>query len=64
MNRIKMINKDNGAEMWVAETRIDEYLALGHILPVIAKAKPVEPIETEKKTAPKTTAKSTKKRGR
>mgnify|MGYP007032338878 CR=1 FL=1 len=61
MNRIKMINKDNGAEMWVAETRVDEYLALGHILPVIAKAKP---IETEKKTAPKTTAKSTKKRGR
>ena len=27
---IKMINRTYGTEMWVAEDRLDEYLAAGH----------------------------------
>lgn len=31
---VKLINKFTGTEMWVAELRLDEYLAAGHKLAV------------------------------
>ena len=36
---IKLINKITGTEMWVADDRVDKYLAAGHKLAV----KPVKP---------------------
>lgn len=38
---IKFINAHTGGEMWVHETRVDEYVAMGHKLaprPVATKA--------------------------
>lgn len=32
MKMVKMINAHLGNEMWVAEDRVDEYLAAGHKL--------------------------------
>ncbi len=29
---VKLINRDNGGEMWVHESRLNEYLAKGHKL--------------------------------
>ena len=41
---IKMINRTTGTEMWVHETRLDEYLEAGHKL-----APPPEPPKPVKK---------------
>jgi len=66
---VKLINKFTGSPMWVAESRLEEYLAVGHQKPS-AKAAPkaekpieAEPVKAEaepakpavKKTAKKTT---------
>lgn len=44
---VRMINKLTGNEMFVAEDRVDEYLALGHKLPAEPKK------ETKKKVKKK-----------
>lgn len=41
---IKLINRNNGAEMWVSEKRVSEYLAKGHKL-----ADAPAPVPTPKK---------------
>lgn len=57
---IKMINCFTGTEFWVADDRVDEYTAAGHILaaesekPTAEETKEVEKVE-EKKTTKKTT---------
>ena len=52
---VKMINRQFGNEMWVAEDRVDEYLAAGNVLaagPVPIDAAVPKPKKTKKK-APK-----------
>ncbi len=51
---VKLINALTGSEMWVAELRLDEYLAAGHKLAV--REKPTEP-----QKAPAKPKKTTKK---
>lgn len=43
---VEMINKISGAQMWVAESRVDEYLAAGHKL--AAEPVPEKPAEPKK----------------
>ena len=43
---IKFINAQTGTEMWVHETRVDEYLAMGHQF----APRPSAPQKAEKKT--------------
>ncbi len=52
---IQFINKATGVDMWVHETRVEEYLAAGHKL----AASTPDP-QPEEKPAPK---KTTRKRG-
>ena len=44
---IKLINSHTGTDMWVAENRLDEYLAAGHKLAAEAPAE--EPAKAVKK---------------
>lgn len=53
MNRVKMINAF-GHEMWVAEDRVEEYLAAGHSLAAEAE-KPAS--KTQKKAVKRKTVK-------
>ncbi len=51
---VKLINALTGSEMWVAELRLDEYLAAGHKLAVRESKReplktPVKPKKTTKK---------------
>lgn len=39
---IKLINKLTGTEMWVADNRLEEYLAAGHKLAVKPAEKPAK----------------------
>lgn len=48
---IKLIRGDSGGEMWVHESRLDEYLAAGHKL----AAPPPLPPKPAKPAAKKTT---------
>lgn len=41
----KLINKLSGSEMWVADNRVDEYIAAGH--KPAAVESPVKPAEDE-----------------
>lgn len=55
---IKLQNARNGGEMWVHESRLDEYLAAGHKLaapplPAPPKQKKVPDSDTGKKTRKK-----------
>ena len=45
---IRLKNRDTGGDMWVHETRLEEYLAAGH-RPVAAPAAktPAEPVKTD-----------------
>ena len=61
---IRLRNRDTGGDMWVHESRLDEYLAAGHRLAAAPADKvsdpdtgmtPAEPIKTE---APKTRKKA------
>ena len=58
---VGMINGWTGTEMFVDESRVDEYLAAGHRLAVspTAKAEPVpeKPKKAEPKKAPRKTTK-------
>jgi len=49
---VKMINQTFGTEMWVAENRVDEYMAAGHKLAAgKTEEKPTErPKATRRKT--------------
>lgn len=40
---IKFINRVTGTEMWVADSRVEEYLAAGHKLAAAPSEKPTEP---------------------
>lgn len=40
---IKLIRGDSGGEMWVHESRLDEYLAAGHKLAAPPPPKPAKP---------------------
>lgn len=55
---IRMVNKLTGGPMWVAEDRIDEYLAAGHTFAVPPlKDPPATPVKRPpKKTAKKAEA--------
>ena len=46
---IKFINRVTGTEMWVADDRVEEYLAAGHELAVKPAEKPAKPKKTTKK---------------
>ena len=49
---IKFINAQTGGEMWVHESRIDEYVALGHKIaprPIPAKAEKKPPVKKSPK---------------
>jgi hypothetical protein len=46
---VKLINKLTHTPMWVAESRVEEYLAAGHTRPESPKAKPAEVEESEEK---------------
>lgn len=51
---IKLINALTGTEMWVANHRINEYLAAGHTLAVeVPKAPPLDKPVTRRKAAKK-----------
>ena len=39
----RFINKFTGTDMWVAEERVDEYLAAGHKLAATPAEKPTKP---------------------
>lgn len=47
---VRLINRLTGSEMWVAEDRVEEYIAAGHK----PAACDTEPAETPKKTVKKT----------
>lgn len=47
---VELVNKFSGGKMWVAEDRVEEYLAAGHKKPAAKAEKPAEP-------KPKTTRK-------
>lgn len=62
---VKLINKRTLSIMWVADNRVDEYLAAGH-KPADAVTTTAEEEKAEPKAEPKATKKkatSTKKRG-
>lgn len=46
---VKLINWLTGTEMWVAEDRVEEYLAAGH--KKLLDPKKIAPKKTRKKTA-------------
>lgn len=48
---IKLVRRDTGGEMWVHESRLDEYLAAGHKL----AAPPPPPPKAAKPAAKKST---------
>ena len=62
----KLINAITGTEMWVADDRLDEYLAAGHKPAASESEKPMtevqpsEPDEPKKKPVRKTTSKAKK----
>lgn len=54
---IKLINRMTGTEMWVADERLEEYLAKGHTLassPVVEEKPKPAPKKPARKTAKKT----------
>ena len=46
---VKMINRTTGTEMWVAEDRVDEYKAAGHVLAAVDKKEEAKPKTTRKR---------------
>lgn len=52
---IKFINKMTGTEMWVADSRVEEYMAAGHKLAAVPSGKPTE--SKPKRRTTKTTKK-------
>lgn len=54
---IKLVRRDSGGEMWVHESRLDEYLAAGHKL----AAPPTPPAPKAEKPAAKPAKKTSTK---
>lgn len=51
---VKFKNKWTGADMWVADDRVEEYKAAGHKLAVsVVKAEPPKPQKTTRKRTTK-----------
>lgn len=50
---VKLINTRFGNVMWVAEDRVDEYLAKGNRLAVVPKPRPEKKTATKKKRTAK-----------
>ena len=45
---IRLINRDTGGDTWVHESRLEEYLALGHRLPEQPEAPAPKPARKPK----------------
>ncbi len=56
---IKLINKLTGSEMWVADSRLEEYLKQGHVL---ASASETEPEKTTSQEQPQAKKRTTRKK--
>ena len=54
---VELVNALTGSQMWVDESRIDEYLAAGHHRPVVEAAPAVKEEAPAKPAAKKTTRK-------
>lgn len=60
---VRMINGITGTEMWVADDRVNEYKAAGHILPsdsekpTVTEEAKVEEVKEPKKATKKATTK-------
>lgn len=52
---IKLINKLTGSEMWVADSRLEEYLKQGHALASASGAEPEKATSQEQPQAKKRT---------
>ena len=52
---IKLINRLTGTEMWVADSRLEEYLMQGHVLASATGAEPEKPASEEQPQAKKRT---------
>lgn len=50
---IKLINRITGTPMWVADDRVVDYLARGHILAPVPGEKPEKPAKAKKPAARK-----------
>lgn len=51
--RVKLINAVTGTEMWVADNRLDEYIAAGHRPAAVPEEKPTEePVKENVEVAP------------
>ena len=50
----KLINAMTGTEMWVADNRLDEYIAAGHMPAAVPEEEPIEemPVEETEEVAP------------
>ena len=44
---VKLINSVTGTEMWVADNRVDEYVAAGHTPAAAHEEKPIEKVNNE-----------------
>lgn len=50
---VKLINALTGTEMWVADNRLDEYIAAGHMPAAVPEEKPTEePVKETVEVAP------------
>jgi len=47
---VELVNKVTGGRMWVAEDRVDEYLAAGHKKPAATAVKPTEAKKPTRRT--------------
>ena len=54
---VRFINAESGGEMWVHETRVEEYLARGHRIADEGIAALWKPVENKKAATKKKTAK-------
>lgn len=57
---VEFINAITGTQMWVADERVEEYKAAGHVL-AAASSKATEPAKEPVKKTVKKTTKATKK---
>ena len=56
---IKLVHAITGGDMWVHESRLEEYLAAGHKLAAHPKKEEAPKVETKQPAAKKTTTKKT-----
>jgi len=58
---VKFTNKNTGSDMWVADSRKDEYLAAGHKLAASVSEKAEKPAKSIKEEVSKVVRKTTRK---